>query len=435
MDKIKKIKDITTHSKVGLINDLYNIDYEKHIIKWFKEDRDKFQWRKEVSYFQDYISPTINGLASMIFNKSHNIECDELYLDNIDLMGTSLLKFMQSLTINTIKDGIGFIIADTNNIDGSATLSDRNTIRPYLKLYEYANLVSYKIRDNQITQIIFKDKIEIDIDDFESKIIDRYIVYKIGGGSIYHDDKGVTLVSEWVNGLAEIPLSIMYGSLKSHLLTPHPLTYPIAKLNKSHLNLKSGLMNISHIASNPTPILWGLPDNVSGNGTTSIGVNTVITFPTNQNKAYDFQWREIAGTSVQVAEREIKELEHYIIESSFNVLKVDNFNTATEAKLTYNKNKSILTFIANSLEQSIIKSFAFMEQLSNSTIHLKLELNKDFNNIMIDPQIVTALINLKNNGNISLDTLWSTLIDGEVIKIEDYENEKSKILDDLAKGL
>jgi len=73
MDKIKKIKDITTHSKVGLINDLYNIDYEKHIIKWFKEDLYKFQWRKEVSYFQDYISPTINGLASMIFNKSHNI--------------------------------------------------------------------------------------------------------------------------------------------------------------------------------------------------------------------------------------------------------------------------------------------------------------------------------------------------------------------------
>jgi hypothetical protein len=432
MKSIKVNQNIHYHD-LNLIEDFYQGNVKTHIIKWYKEDLGKYQWRVDVSYYQNYIKPIVDGLTGMLFNKKHNIKIkDELYLNNIDLIGTPLLKFMQQCVKNAILDGLTLIIADTNN---------NNKIpnpRGYLKNYKYKALISYKI-DNisgKLKQIVLKDTISIDKNEFEVEHKDIYIRYMIGGGEIYIDDnKSVKLLSSWSNNLDYIPISVLYGSLDSSGLEASSIVLPLAKLNKTHLNLKSGLMNISHIASNPTPVLWGETLNQHLDNDLTIGVNDVIMFPTNQEHAYDFQWREIKGTSIAVAEREIKELENYIISSSFNILKVENFTTATEAKIKYHKNKSILTFIADSLESAINNALLNLEELTKSKILDEITINKDFDNLIIDANTIANLIKLKDTNNISIETLWNALIKGEVIEINDFNLEKDRILNDLERGL
>jgi len=427
-----KVNQNSHVSDLNLIEDFYQGNVNSHIVKWYKEDLSKYRWRVDVSYYQNYVAPTVNGLTGMLFNKKHNIKLkDNIYLNNIDLVGTPILKFMQQCVRNSILDGLSIIIADTNN---NGKISNP---RGYLKNYRYKDLISYKINKStgQLTQLVLKDVIEIDKNDFEVEYKDIYIRYIIGGGEIYIDDnKAVSLYSSWSNNLNHIPVSIIYGSLDSVGLEANSIILSLAKLNKSHLNLKSGLMNISHIASNPTPILWGETSSFAGDDLT-IGVNDIISFPTNQGNAYDFQWREIKGTSIAVAEREIKELEDYITSSSFNILKVENFTTATEARIKYHKNKSILTFIANSLEQGITNAILDLEELTKSSILDEIVINKDFDNLVIDANTISNLIKLKDTNSISIDTLWNTLIKGEVVEIDDFDLERDKIIGDLERGI
>jgi len=433
---ITKYRDSNLHLKLLEINDFYtNENISNYLIKWYKEDDFKYDWRKNVSYYQNYVSPIVNGLTNMIFNKAHIIEVDENYEKNIDLLDTPLLKFMQQVTKNAIRDGLTFLIADTNKNDNSP-ISKLDEVdlgfRAYLKNFEYKQLVSWKYDKNILTQIVFKDSIDIDIDDFSIKTIDCYIVFKIGGGEVYYNETGTPeLKYAWENDLNYIPISIIYGSLDSKGVIANSIVWDIVKLNKSHLNLKSGLMNICHIASNPIPTIWGLPDNAN---TLSLGVNTPLVFPTKQGNAYDFEWKEITGSSVNIAIKEIEALEDYIISSSFNILKIETFKTATEARINYGRNKTILNAIADSLESGINQALKICEDLTNSKIG-EIKLNKDFSDILMTAENIKALLELRKNGDISLETLWDSLIKGEVIEIEDYEKEKEELTKELNLGI
>ena len=143
----------------------------------------------------------------------------------------------------------------------------------------------------------------------------------------------IELIDTWTNDLNFIPIVVFYGTLDYSNLNANSIIKDIVELNNSHYNLASGLMNISHIVSNPIPILYGQPQNLDRE--LKLGVNSVIMFPTAQNNAYKFEWVEVLGNGVKIAEREIDKLEEYIISISFDILRVDKINKISGMDITF----------------------------------------------------------------------------------------------------
>jgi hypothetical protein len=435
--KISKVLDVEKRNELLELYNFYIGDVKNYLYKWHKEEDFKFLWRKENSYYKNFIQPIINGLTNLIFIKEHVINVKEIYNKNIDLNNTSLNKFMQTATKNALLFGLTFIIADTNKTDENISIAEEKVlnIRGFLKEFTYLQLVNYRYENNKLFSIVFEDVEYYYKNDFEAEIAVIYYHYFIGGGNKYRKvNNKFELISSWNNDLDYIPIEIIYGSNDSNYLNASSIVSTIKNLNKSHYNLNSGIMNISHIASNPVPIMYGLPQNSSNDKNITLGVNSLILFPTNQGNAYKFEWQEIKGSSVAIAERELERLENYIIDMSFDILRVEKFTTATEAKIKENKNKSILSLILNSLETAINHSLENLKLLTNQDIG-SIELNRDLSNISLNADILNAIINLRKDRDISLDTLYKILTEGEIVKIDDIEKEKEKIIDEIEKGV
>ena len=436
---IDTIRDIEKYIELVKIKDFYNGDnLSNYLIKWNKEDEDKFEWRKKVSYFKNFTKPIINGLVNRLFIKQHifNIS-NEDYLNDIDLQGDSLKAFIKKTTMLVIRDGLCLIYAGTNNKFTNISKLDEEkfNIRGYLKLFEYNQIVNYRYSNNILTQIVLREQIFIndDKDEYNTIEVTKYIRLGIGFGEVYiKNGNKIELIDTWTNDLNFIPIVVFYGTLDYSNLNANSIIKDIVELNNSHYNLASGLMNISHIVSNPIPILYGQPQNLDRE--LKLGVNSVIMFPTAQNNAYKFEWVEVLGNGVKIAEREIDKLEEYIISISFDILRVDKINTATEAIIKDNNNKSILSSIADNLESSINKALSILETLTNSKIG-NIEINKDIDSTRLNAESIKNLIELRKNNIISTETILDTLIKGEIIDNINIDDELAKINNDIQLGI
>jgi hypothetical protein len=436
---IDTIRDIAKRVELIKIKNFYNgNDIYNYLIKWNKEDSEKFEWRKKVSYFKNFTKPIVNGLVNRLFIKQHvfNIS-NEDYLHDIDLQGDSLKAFIKKATMLSIRDGLCLIYAGTNNKFTNISKLDEEkfNIRGYLKIFEYNQIVNYRYSNNILTQIVLQEQIFIndDKDDYNTVEVTKYIRLFINGGEVYiKNGNKIELIDSWSNDLNYIPITIFYGTLDYSNLNANSIIKDIVELNNSHYNLSSGLMNISHIVSNPIPIIYGQPQNLDRD--LKLGVNSVIMFPTAQNNAYKFEWVEVLGNGVKIAEREIDKLEEYIISISFDILRVDKINTATEAIIKDNNNKSILSTIADNLESSINKALSILENLTNTKIG-NIEINKDIDNIKLNSETIKNLIELRKNNIISNQTILDTLIKGEIIDNIDINDELAKIQRDMQLGI
>lgn len=434
-----KIKKDYQLRRINIITD-DTLEPTNFLTKWYKEDAFKYNWRKDNAIFVDFFTPTAKAMTGLIFRKQPRIEGDERFTQDIDLNNTSLLEFIQQITYKAITDGLSFVVCETtlSSSNQNVTMQDEinGKVRSYLKHYTYNDYVSHRVNSKGlITQIIFKfNQIEY-TGEFDSEIKTYYKVYKPTGGSLYVKDKNNYIkVDEWSNSLGYIPLSVVYGGDKRGVLDGYPILKNLADLNFKHLELSSGLDNIVHIASNPVPIVYGTPLNQD----IKIGVNTPIMFP--QKEQHGFEWVELHGNSVGVAERQLEKLENHI--KHISIAKIGerttkNIITATEIKEDSEKNKSVLNLIASSL-QSCIDSMLFdlAILMGKTQPFIDVVLSYDFDSSMLDSEVVKTLNLMRTNGNLSLETLLNVLVKGELLPDNfNVEEEVLRINTELEGGV
>lgn len=440
-NKVNAFKNFDRLIEINLIQNLHNGNVEPYLTRWIKEDPLKFQWRKDSSYFIDFINPTIEGLSSIILKKEPSLEyanddIDEVteeFFNNIDMANTSLKSFMFKIVNSSIRDGLCVVTTETNRINKKdiTSMGDEQgaNVRSYLKLWDYSKIVNWRYNDDlQLTQITLLENFEKDVGDFGCENWERYLVYKIGGGDIYECVEGgePNFIGSWKNSLKEIPISIFYGTNNYDKLDARSILGSLAKLNKHHYNLKSELRNIVHLASNPIPIIYGTPNNTE----LTIGVNTPIEFL--QKDQMGFEWVEINGQSVNIAEKEIDKVEDYIFKSSFSILSHQATKTATEARLNDARNKSILYSIIDSLESGLNDCFNFASLLSPKLTTPEIILNRDLGDILLTEQRLKTLLEVRKNGDLSLNTLWRELVYNDMLKEFDKDEEEQKLNDELS---
>ena len=405
---------------VNMNKNFYDDYVTDYLIRWTKEDNQKFNWRKDVTYFLNFVEPTVTGLVNILYRKPlklKNTPKEGVTSDNRDLS-----EFMRQVTTNAIRDGLTVITQNSNQTNG------------YLENYEANQIINYRLNNNQLVQITFRDTYSKYSGNFQQLEIERFKVIRLGGGEIWERDSSLgnlKLTESWENNLDFLPVTILYLGNYIKPFDCKSAIQKIVNLNNSHYNLKSGVMNICHIASNPVPIIFGdlKNDNVV------IGVNEPLIFE--DKESGDFQWREVTGNSVKVSTDEIKQIEEYIYKQSFSILKEEPYQTATQARIENNKGKGILNGFSKSIEVATINSLENLDLvMGRKKESYDVLINKDFDDILIDSVAIANMINLQKNGQISLETLWDMLARGEILN-ENFDSrlEKERIESETMQGL
>lgn len=238
--------------KYQLIDDSYRADggfaNGSYLIPHPRERQDKYNRRKNMAYYINYVKPIVDAHVNPIF--SHEPTRDGLsdtfrmFINDVDGNGTKMSRFMKKAAIRAKLHGCEFICIDMENIDESDIITKddviKNRIFPYLYLISPAQVNNWAT-DKFGRIIYFSYHITSHTVDDEGNVqtvvetykwTKDYCVKKVG------DDDEVRIA----NPLGAIPIIPLYGTLNnSDDLIPNSDLYAISQAELALYNVCSEL--------------------------------------------------------------------------------------------------------------------------------------------------------------------------------------------------
>jgi len=409
-----------THKKIKVCRDFYEgairVVTKDYLKKWDRESNKAWELRINSTPFPNLYSPIVSTLTGLITKKEPDTDqFGNLPLDNIDGKGDSFANFVKQVCESSIVAGVEFVSAESNP----------ETNEVYLKRYRYEQLVTYQLDGNKLINIVFKEKLEVPDGEFGVKEVERYIVFKIGGGEVWYDDGGgVSLKEDWVNTLPDIPVVAVRTGEEISRFEFVPRFYDIVDLNRVILNQKTQLANILLVMSNPIAVFYG---NIDDDEQMNIGVQDALVFQDKSKEGLEFV--EITGAGVTKLQDEIDKSVEAIDKLSFGMLQKDSANTVIDAQENQVKSSSFLSDVAEELEVKFNKLFEFMTLLDNKALNTSkpLQFKKDFDDVLFSDQQLKMLYEMLSSGHLSRETFWQKLKTANLLP-KDFDAEKEKEL-------
>lgn len=396
-----------------------------HLAKWERESDKGYLDRQKNATLFNQTKKTIKTANGLIFRKDISVdeEINPLFLekmDDIDDADTNLNEFSKDLSESALWDGLSLILVDLPQYKGEvANLAQQRALGlvPYFTKYDYSQVLNRRIENGKLVQITLAETVTEYKGAFQEETVQQERVLYIGGGKIYRDN---VVVHEWKNSLSYIPIVPIYTN-KESFFDATPRYLDLAELNVEHYNFKSQLKKTLFIASNPIPLVWGLPENAK---TVTVGVDNAITF--DRMDEGDFQWREFSGKSVDKLQEEIKKIEERMLTIGISLL-TEKEQTAREATITAVGETSDLASIASSLEKGLNIAYSYWCDLMGVVTTGKITVNKDFTGATLSPDEARMYLEMYQAGTITLSQFWDEMEMREYIKPFDRDEVKAEL--------
>lgn len=440
-----KDNDILENEKyLEIVEDLYEgirkVKSKKYLKQHYLEEDDTYLERLNNATLYNFFKKAVDNLSAILFRKEMILDYkvkNENFIKNVDNKGTSIKLFSKEVAKNALLDGLTYIWIDSQRIDSNINKLNADSIKPFFKNVRRKNVYSKKIDyvngQAVLKQIVIKQVITVDKenDDFQTEEKEVYIVLRENGGQIWIEKKGkFELYDNWESNLGIVPIIPVYSAKTDYLKANIPLL-DLAYLNIKHFNKESNLDSILELSALPVPVIYSNneydKDTLKKQGIT-IGVNKALSFSDKSTEGFEFS--EISGTSISKLQENLSKLEEIMDKTALSILTEKSFNTATEAKIADSNSNLFLYDLALSIEEAINNAYKIAELYIDRKLDITITLNKDFDSLALDAQTIDKYIALKQNGLISIDTLWDELKKGEILNIKDYDLEKQKIIDE-----
>lgn len=421
----------------------------RYLSKWIYEEDENYTDRLDKSVFINFFRDAVQNTNSLLWSKGMDLTFNDkakYFFDDVDGNGSKIDEFFMTATKKAIRDGLVYIWVDNERIDGSITRGSK--VKPFLKIIERKDVISKKFDvvngTRVLTQIVIIQSIEEEVDEYEVREVEVYVVLRQDGGKIIKADG--TLVDEWTSNLDYIPVVPLYSDQTGYLQADIPFL-DLAFVNIKHYNVMSEYDNILHMSAVPVQQIFTqgqagiMADVMLEDGTVEqretsiVGSNNALVFTDKNTEGFEFV--EVSGNGISLIADRISKLEESMLRMSLTMLSADaeNIKTATEAKLKDRNSSLFLVEIAKSLENCIEEVLMIAEDYTGENFSFELVIGKDFSDLKIDAQTIKQIIDLKKAGFISLESLWDALIKGEILELFDYEKEKEIIKQENAELL
>lgn len=415
---------------------------EKYLPRFPAESPEAYDFRLGCAVLYPALERTVSSLTGMVFRKDVILEedvPDEIrgdeeglggHWEDIDLQGTHGSIFSQQLFEFGLNDGHCHFLVDyqvpPSNLVSAA---DEIGLRPFWTMIRKGDLLrftSVRVKGATIlTSIAFREKVIVSDGRYGQKeIIQIRELIKNGDQVIWkkwrapdEESKEWTMREEGVMTINVIPLVTFYGSRKRKFMETRPALLNLALENVGHYQVRADRRNSLHITGLPIPVISGIRSDARISVSSELGIRL-------DDPHASAAYLEPEGNSLLEMREELKDIEGRMAALSLAQLQRDTraAETAEARRLDRSSQDSNLAAAARSLQDALEEGFGLHARWLGMDDGGSVTVNQEFLNDPMDAATIKTYSDLVKERQLSLETMWKMLREGEVLP-EDFSAE------------
>jgi hypothetical protein len=418
------------------------------------------------------LKETVKGLVGLGLRKDPVLQDDvpltiRNLCENIDGAGTHISVFARRLFSEAMLKGHAGILIDVPKVATTKKLTIRQEkalgLRPYCVLIKPEQIINWRTQvingTVTLTLLVLSEVVDVPMGDFATVELTKYRVFRrdpLTGVIQYEiwtqvsDDKDPELDEDGeLRGVTVIPFVVHYSGEKIAPLQSIPPLIDLAYTNIQHTQVQSGHLTSLAAAGSPILVTKGRiqggmasndpnrpgasgfsednPATAGGAGVPSgpalvVGNNIGIDLPADANA--DVFYVEHAGQALSASSKELQDIETRGAAQGLAMLQRSTRAAQaaeTERLQRGEKDASMISSVRN-LKDCLETMLAFLALFLGEADGGSIEVDEEFQDVVMDTARITALVQAQIAGTISRETFWDLLISGGVLP-EDFDKE------------
>ena len=415
--------------------------------KWPKEGKEAYKARLDASTLLPAYSETVASMTGRVFAKpvtiGENVPARIVELtEDIDQQGNNLQVWLQEFFGIGLSRGICIALVDYPRAAGIRTRADEIAagVRPYSVIIKPDQVLGWKsvgqAGGQVLTQFRYLESVEEDDpeNNFASKTIQQVRVLEIGKWAVWRK-REVNGKAEWfvfeqgATTLPLIPLAVLYTK-RTGFMTAKPPLMELAHLNVKHWQSQSDQDNILHVARVPMLVRTGVSQQFNEQGQPVVQEIQVGGCLNDLPEGGDLKFVEHTGKAIDAGRVSLQDLEAQMRMAGGKLLQREQSGTktATQAEEEAAQDNSPLETMAGRLEDcgdQILQLFAMWLSLPDGG---NIKVNGNFDADFIPEVTLPTLLNMRNSGALSDETLFNEMLRRRVVSDDlDWQDEKERI--------
>ncbi len=439
-------------------------DYiEDFLYKEKNEDKNDYKFRVKRAVLDPWVNKIVSARQALLHSKAHKRELNteiDFYRGDVDLQNTSAAEFFFDVSENSQIDGIHWVEVNMTNkilldLEGNPikkTAADDLEInhRPYFNPISGFNVLDWgEDDDSNLDWVIIYEPVSIRAGDKEPWGYpiykkDQWRIWTKSFWIIYELEEGYEnktpkyrVVDTGINPTGEVPVVPFYG-IKVENNVGNPVAYSVLDHIILIFNKDSDLDWFERLASHPIPYTIGplKPSKIDA----SKGIHLQVTETIN---SASIGYLETSGTGFASLKDSIQDLRYRIFSVMLNQAKKDS--AQVQSADSQREDRRIFATSLKSMAQSHEHSeqrcwklfYKWMKELKTLNNEVaEIEYNKDFDDSIIEKELIDSLSTLVDKNQYPVDLLFSNLKKGELIPSDMTLEEYKQLLEgDLERSL
>lgn len=415
-----------------------------------QENIDRYiQYRMRANYV-NFTGHTKDGFTGMIGRKKSEIELDssvEHLVDNADGSGQSLQQLIQSSISNTLETGRYGLLADFP-VSAGGTQDQTIGLEATIKRYPAESIVNWResviSSHKQLIMVVLSEEVDkVSEDNFSVENVCYHRVLFLEDGIYkqrlydendelltFGEDKETDIIPRKHDGSnwSEIPFQFI-GSIDNDPNPDKAPLYDLAEINIGHYRNSADFEESSFLVGQPTPVISGLTQSwvsdVMKNGVT-FGSRSAVLLPVEATA----QLLQADANTMPTKGMELKEAQMVRIGAKI-ITDSGGVETAEAAKIRFAGQNSKLGMLVTNVEKGVINTVNWAMEFMGGSGENEIEINRDFYEATLDPQLLVANMQLMDRGVIAKSDIRAGLRKKGLIEAERTDEEIDKEVGDV----
>jgi len=395
-----------------------------------------YRARVDRAVFYDATARTIEGMLGMLFRKSPVVEINQFedLLNNIDLQGNDITQFLKSVSKEALTVNRFGLLIDYPFIADGSTLADALKVdaRPSMNLYKAETIINWKtMRINgkqQLSQVVLVEDVTVPMDEFQDDTEKHYRVLDLFEGHYrvrVFDKDDTQIVPDLFPTMSGKKQTTIPFFFYPTIDPQRPALLGLVNMNLSHYQTTADYEHGCHLSGLPTLFISGYTP-VEGH-TVYIGGPTAQALPESDAKAYYVE----VGNDFQALRDNLKDKEARMGILGSRMLQEQKKQTEAAETAGIHRAGEVSTLSAMSIALSTTFNEALrrmIEWAGATNPEVNIELNRDYVPATMNYQMVSALLQAVQAGEVSSQAFFENLKAGELYPENiDYEAEQERI--------
>lgn len=414
--------------------------------------------RLQRSVFFNFFGQTVRGLTGLAFRRDPVLGKDvpeQIAEDweNIDNAGTHGAVFAREIFQDALIAGHAAILVEyANTGDQPLTLADEQELglRPYWVPITKDQIVSWRTvvehGHTLLAQLVLKECTMEPVGEFGMAEVERYRIFRRApqqNGTVAvtwelvqvtSDNKVVSLGSGKYANQVEIPVAEIKSSGRKSIFDSEPPLIDLAFLNIAHYQEYSDARTSRHMTCVPILFTKGIQMTDAQGQAIEVGPNAGLA---TDNPAADAKYVSHDGQALSECRLAMNDLRSDIATLGLSMLAPDKraAETAEAKRIDKSTHDSSLAVSVRGCQDGLERALGFHARYYQLDMEEggSVTLNRDFELLTMSADDITALSNMVAAGQLSIETMWERLKEGNVLPDDfDPDDEKARIAADEA---